>query len=108
MLKFVKKFTIIFAVLFTVTIAKAEPGVIEFVFRTSGVCSHKTEQISIKGNTNDLIALTIVNENGKIVSSKQIPFKSTTVHFDVPCGFYNLIVTDIKTGSVKNRSILLR
>jgi len=108
MLKFVKKFTIIIALIFTITIVKAEPGVIEFVFRSSGDCSYKTEQISVKGETYGLTSVTLVNQYGKKVLNKRISFKSSTIQLDVPCGFYNLTVVDLKTGIAKSYPVQLR
>lgn len=110
MLKFVKMFTIIFVLFFTITNAnaKAEPGVLDVLFRSSGVCSNKIEQISFKGKTSALISITIIDERGKIVLNKKVPLKCATINFDVPCGFYNLMITDLKSGSAKSYAIELR
>jgi len=109
MLKFVKKFTIIFVLFFTITIVKAEPGVLDVLFRSSGeFCSNKIEQISFKGKTSDLISITVIDERGKIILNKRVLLKSATINFDLPCGSYNLMIADLKNRSAKNYSIQLR
>jgi len=110
MLKIVKKITLIITLLFTLNVANAaEPGICTVVFRGLENCSDKIEQISFNTEKNNVFSIAIVNQFGeKIANEKQILFnKSRIIGFNVPCGNYQIIITDIKTGSTRNYSILM-
>lgn len=111
MLKIVKKITLLITLLFTLNVANAaEPGIVDVVFRGIVDCSNRVEQISFSQEKGNVFSIIVVNEYGKkILNEKQILLSnSQTIGFNVPCGNYQIIITNIKTGSTKNYPILMQ
>lgn len=106
MLEIVKKFTLLIALLFTINVAKAEIGVVEVVMRGTNDCYNKVEQVTFKGEMNTPILVALVDSKGKTIAKKQVLINSNAIKFDVPCGFYQLMIVDTKTKAAKSFSVL--